>query len=461
MYQIITTLQHKRGLLTKIDQGFQAFKSVFESEVPPIYSQLSNGDHTYNMETERHGLLGFLGLGSEYYSPSENLKWYYENVSFFSDCINLYADIASQVRIQEVNADGDIVEDSEFVKLLDQPNEWQDGIAFIKELVINTLCSGINVQYGNFFKNGNLRVNPNLYNIDFFNLSMPKIKNPYILSRAQIQDLKFIEKLEGSEKRDLRMFELAFVYDTIAKNTYSGNGFNSSKFLDPISRVFSLRKDLQVLVNTTDTMAFLSAKKVNWILSKKAAVGTLAELGGGEKSQIENTLSRKRKDDVVATNEDLQLLNMTRDARKMQMIEMQNNAKENVRSRYGIPRDLLDAFTGSNSGSTYENQQFAEARFTSNNVKNITDSWLYSLEKKNPSMFENRGHKLIGTYDHMPSLVAINSVLKNNGFKAKAEALMKFLEAFEKSKGLGVELNYDAFLRENGFEEFLKTQSTQ
>jgi len=461
-------LQHKVGFLTKLDRSIDAVKSVFQSEIPPIYSELSNGDHTYNMETERHGLLGFLGLGSEYYSPSENLKWYYENVSFFSDCINLYADIASQVRIQEVDSSGNIVENSEFVKLLDQPNEWQDGIAFIKELVINTLCSGINVQYGNFFKNGNLRINPNLYNIDFFNLSMPKIKNPYILSRAQIQDLKFIEKLEGNEKRDLRMFELAFVYDTIAKNTYSGNGFNSSKFLDPISRVFSLRKDLQVLVNTTDTMAFLSGKNVNWIVSKNSPTGSLAPLGGEEKADIERQLSgngrygsKGRKSDIVATNEDLSLLNLTRDNRKMQMIEMQNNAKENVRSRYGIPRDLLDAFTGSNSGSTYENQQFAEARFTSNNVKNITDSWLYSLEKKNPSMFENRGHKLIGTYDHMPSLVAINSVLKNNGFKAKADALMKFLEAFEKSKGLGVELDYDAFLRENGFEEFLKTQSTQ
>lgn len=257
------------------------------------------------------------------------------------------------------------------------------------------------------------------------------------------------------------MFELAFVYDMIAKNTYGAKGYNSSKFLDPISRVFSLRTDLQVLLNTTDTMAFLSGKKANWIISKKAAAGSLAPLGAGEKKQIETELSRNRKDDVIATNEDLSLLNLTRDNRKMQMIEMQNNAKENVRSKFGIPRDLLDAYTGTNSGSTYENQQFAEARFTLNNVKNITDSWLYSLEKKNKSLFADRGHKLIGSYEHMPAIVAINTDLKNKGFKSKAEALIKFLEAFEKSRGLGIELNYEDFLKENGFEEFLKSQTAE
>lgn len=454
-------MQPKKGFLTKLDEGIQAFKGAFIHQPPTIYTQLADGTHSYNYELERHGLFSFLGFGDSYFKPQENLKWYYENVSFLGDCINLYCDIASQVRIQEIDRDGNVVENSDFVKLLDQPNEWQDGIAFIKELVINTLCSGINVQYGDFFKNGNLRLNPSLYNIDFYNLAFPKIKNPYKLKRSDIQELQFIEHLENGEKRTLKMFDLAFVYDMIAKNTYGAKGYNSSKFLDPISRVFALRTDLQVLLNTTDTMAFLSGKKANWIISKKATPGTLAQLGTGEKKQIETELSRKRKDDVIATNEDLQLLNLTRDNRKMQMIEMQNNAKENVRSKFGIPRDLLDAYTGTNSGSTFENQQFAEARFTLNNVKNITDSWLYSLEKKNKSLFADRGHKLIGSYEHMPAIVAINTDLKNKGFKSKAEALIKFLEAFEKSKAMGIELNYEDFLKENGFEEFLKSQTAE
>ena len=146
---------------------------------------------------------------------------------------------------------------------------------------------------------------------------------------------------------------------------------------------------------------------------------------------------------------------------KREIIEMQNNAKENIRSKYGIPRELIDAYNGSSKGSTYENQQYAEARFTLNSVKNITDSWLYSLEKQNPIHFKNKGHKLIGTYDHMPSVIGVQTKMRNEGFKAKGDALNVVLDAFVKSKELGIQFDYESFLKENGFEDFLTTQSTE
>lgn len=134
------------------------------------------------------------------------------------------------------------------------------------------------------------------------------------------------------------------------------------------------------------------------------------------------------------------------------MIEMQNNAKENIRSAFVIPRDLLDAFNGTNSGSTYENQQFAEARFTLNNVKNITDAFLYQIEKKIPEYFTKKGTRLIGTYDHMPSISAANQKIKNEGAKSKAEALSSFFKAFDEAKNLGITQNYDDFAKMTGFE---------
>ena len=459
------------GFLTKLDRALSIGASAFKSEISgvPFYAQLNDGTHTYNYETTREGIFGALGIGDAYYRPKSNLKWYYENTPFFSDCINIYADLASQVRIQEVDSKGEIVENSDFIKLLDQPNEWQDQIAFIKEMVINVLTSGINVQYGSFFKNGNLRVNPQLYNIDFYNLKFPKIKNPYRMKRSDIQDLKFIETLEDNEKRFLYNYELAFVYDTISRNGYGENGYSADKFLNPISRIFAIQKSLHIMLNSEDTMAFLTGNNVNWIASKNNNNGQLAALGNNEKSDIESKLSgnhrkygsRLGKSDVIATNEDLSLLNLTRDNRKMQIIEMQNNAKENIRSKYGIPRELIDAYNGSSKGSTYENQQYAEARFTLNNVKNITDSWLYSLEKQNPIHFKNKGHKLIGTYDHMPSVIAVQTKMRNEGFKAKGDALNVVLDAFVKSKELGINFDYESFLTDNGFEDFLTTQSTE
>ena len=459
-------MDKKTGLLGKLNLGFQAFKSAFGSNEQPNYVQLNDGTHTYGLETL--GFLSSFGIGDSYFKTQQNFKWYYENIGFYGDCINLYADIASQVRIMEIDAAGNVVENSDFVKLLDQPNEWQDGIAFIKEMVINTLCNGINVQYGDFFKNGNLKMNPSLYNIDFFNLSFPKIKNRYKLKRSDIQDLTFIEHLENGEKRSLKYYELAFIYDTISKQGNGNTGYDSSKFLDPISRIKGIVKDLQIMDNTADTMAFLSGKNVNWIISKKNNIGQLAPLSGGEKSQIETNLSgngkygtRRGKSDVIATNEDLQVLSLIRDNKKLQMTEMQNNAKENIRVRHNIPRDLLDAFTGSNSGSTYENQTTAEARFTLGPVKNITDSMLYSLEKKNKALFADKGHRLIGTYDHMPSVSQYKLKLANESFKVRTEAIVSLYDAFIKGRDADININFEQFVKDNGFTEFIKPQSTE
>ena len=447
------------GFLTNLDNGITAFKGAFTPQSSPNYARLSDATHSYNLESERFGLFSFLGLGAEYYRPKEDLKWYYENIPFFADCINLYADIAAQVKISEIDQDSRIVENSEIVKFLEQPNPWQDQISFIKEMVINVLTTGMSIQYGNFFDKNRLGLSPNLYNIDFKNISIPKVKDRYVMTQKEIQELLFLEDIGGGAKRKLKFSELSLIYDTIAKQNYGKIGADDTKILNPISRIFSIYRSLQIMENTEDSMMYLSGNNVNFIVSKKSANGGMVPLDQDQKADIETKLSgkgvygtRSGKRDVIATNEDLQALSLQRDVAKMKMIEMQNNAKENIRSAYVIPRDLLDAFNGTNSGSTYENQQFAEARFTLNNVKNITDAFLYQIEKKIPEYFTKKGTRLIGTYDHMPSISAVNQKIKNEGAKSKAEALSAFFKAFDEAKNLGITQNYDDFAKMTGFE---------
>lgn len=388
---------------------------------------------------------------------------------FFADCINLYADIASQVKIAEVDQNNKEVEKSEIVRFLEQPNPWQDQISFIKEMVINTLTTGVAVQYANFFeKEADLGFYPSLYNIDFNNLSFPGIEDRYIMKEKEIQELLFWEDLGNNKKRRLKYKELSFIYDTIAKQNYKRGNNDITKILDPVSRVFSVYRSLQIMENTEETMMYLSGNNVNFIVSRKNNNPTITPLNQDQKQDIENKLSgrgeygmARGKNDVIATNEDLQALSIQRDVGKMKMIEIQNNAKENIRSAYGVPRDLLDAYNGTNSGSTYENQQFAEARFTLNNVKNITDAFLYQLEKKMTAYFTKRGTRLIGTYDHMPSISVVNQKIKNEGAKSKAEALSAFFKAFDEAKNLGITDNYEDFAKITGFEGFINANSNE
>ena len=438
----------------------------------PFFSVLNEGTDSYNYETERFDLVDGFGLGVQYFVERENMKWYYDKVPFFADCVNMYADFASQVQIREVDMDGNDVSDSRFLEFLEHPNEWQDQIAFIKEFVINTLTTGIGVQYGTFFRTGNLSVSPSLYNVDAHNLKPPKVKNPYNLTREQIGALEFIERLGHNYDRKLRLSELVLIYDQVSSNGYGGDdtGYSADRFLNPISRTSSLLKDFQVLLNSTDTMAYLTGNNVNFVVSKEMNNTTLAPLGSKEKMDIEKKLGGKGRygsrsgkiGDVIATNETLRALNLQRNNKNLYIIEMQNNAKENIRTRLGVPRDLLDGFNGANSGSTYENQQFAEARFILNNVKNITDSWLYGLEKKSGNYFKSRGTKLIGTYDHLASVIATKGMLKHNAMKKRADAISVLLDSYSSGRENGTFTGtFEDFLDDLGFSNYIHTDNRE
>lgn len=449
------------NIFSRLGSGIDAFKSAFGSaEVPPYYARLEDGTHTYNYETTQFGLLGLLGLGTEYNRATNNLKYYYKHTLFLQDCINLYADFASQVKIMEVNEKGNEVENSDYVDFLMQPNAFQNATDFIKEMVVNYLSSGAVFQYGNFFKNGNLRVSPQLFNLEFNNLAFPKVKNRYALSRKDIQELEIKEFVADSKQIPRKLYELAFFYDTIPNNGFGKENYDAENFFKPISRIFSIISSINTVNNSQESMAYTSGNNVNKVLSRESNANGLSTLSGDQKNDIELKINGRGKygaragkiGDVIATNESLKSLDLTRDMKKMQLVEQQENAKENIRNCFLIPKDYF-------GDSTYENKQFSEARFILGQVKTITDNWLRELTAKTPLYFETRRTKLVGSYDHLPSIAETKRKLENEGFKAKAEALNTLLDVYGRMVTIKPELTWENFIKENQFNPNLMIQS--
>lgn len=445
------------GFLTKLDNGFTAFKSAFSDgfSVPPLYAQLNDGTHSYNYETERFGILGLLGIGQPYKVASQNMKYYYKNTLFLQDCINLYADFASQVKIQEIDEKGNAIENSEYCQFLRNPNAWQNQQELIKELVINTLTSGIMVQSGNFFKNGNLRVSPQLYNLEFSNLAFPEIKNRYALKRKDIEDLTVKEFLADGKKRNLHLYELAIFYDTIPLNGFGTKGYDASNFLNPISRLFSVQTSLETLINTQSSMAYMSGNNVNKVLSPE--VSPLAPTASDQKHDIERKLNGRDRygarqgkvGDVISASTPLKALDLTRDNKKMQMVEMKESAKEDVRNCLLIPKDFF-------GDSTYENKQQSETRFILGQVKSITDAWLTTLVNKTPGYFETRKTRLIGTYDHLPSVSETKTKSDNAALVDRANAMNTIISTYQNMQAVEQGITWEQFLIRHQFSEFLK-----
>ena len=422
------------NLINRLSSAYKSFVYSGVDNVP--YYRDSAGNIVMNTDLEL--------FSNNLFTGSDNLKDYYFKVPFLADCVNIYADFASQVQIYEEDSDGNIIEDSPFLKMLKKPNPFQDFQSYIKEAIINTITTGIFINYGTFFERGDLKADSQIYNLELSNLTFPQLRNSYLLREKDISKLRVRESLPTGEQREYFMSELGFFYDLGNK----GN-LDDKSFFNPISRLKSVEVSIQNIIKTEETINYLAGNKVFGVLSKKG--NSLVPLGAKEKENIEQKINFKKKG-IVATNEDLQYLSILIDSKKLQLVEFQNQAKENLRSVLNIPRDILDASSGDTKGSTYENQQFAESRFINGNVKGYTDQILEVLQQKAYKYFEQRGTTLKGSYEHMPSQVAINEKLGNDALNNKLTALDKFFTAYRNGLENGLKIDAKQFLLEHGFE---------
>lgn len=423
------------SIFSRLSNAYKSF--IYKGLDDGTFYRDMSGNYVYN---DMQLLKGSL------FKEKNNMKEYYFKVPFLADCVNMYADFASQVQIYEEDEDGNIFEDTDFINFLKNPNPFQDFQTYIKEAVINTITSGMFINYGTFFERGDLTLDSQIYNLDLANLSLPKIKNSYLLREKDVSNLPVVENLPDGQQRKYTLEQLAIFYD-LGNKAYSGN----NNFLNPISRLKSIEVSIQNIIKTEETINFLSGNKAFGLLTKKG--GLLTPLDEKQKKQIEDKINFKRKG-ILTSNDEMAYLSLLIDAKKLQLIEFQNNAKENIRTSLLIPKDLLDASSGETKGITFatEQQQFAEGRFISGNVKGYTDRIFYAIQQKAYKYFERRGTKLKGSYEHMPSQIAINTKLGNEALNNKLSALKSFFEAYQSGLQNGIKIDAKQFLYENGFE---------
>lgn len=439
--------------------------SIFGSK-EPFYAKLNDGTHSYNFELDRKGLFSFMSKKGGYYIPLDNYRRYYSECSAIADAIDIITSIICEAEIFEVDKNtNEIKKDSPFIDLLNNPNPYQNRDEFIKDAFIDLYTTGISMQWSNFFSGGDLRKNYNcIYNVNYNNIEFPRVNNRYELSNRDV-DSKLVKEYLGNGKyRMIKYSEIAYTYD-IGKNTYSGNdSIDNSVFFNPISRITPIRRDIATFNNVNDTLAYLTNVPVMAILSKKSINGELDPLDGEQKNDIEAKLNGRGaygasafgKGAIMATNTEFNLLDLTPDVRRLQLIQIQNNTKENIRSRFQIPKDIYDAVSGSTRGSTYENKQTAEAFLAITICGGALGKWLKSLEDMAKKYFDDRGTKLTYSFDHMSSVQAFNADSVYKGMESRMSAYKMAQEAYRVEAELNADaLSYNEFMLSMGFDDIL------
>lgn len=454
-------------LSERLDNVFKAFAGV-EKIRNNFYERDINGTQ-WNMENpsyeflERKNFMSLFG-GKTYLKPLTNYKEYYVTVSYLADCVDFVTNLIAQAEIYEVDKNGKVVENSPFMDFLNKPNHYQSRAEFIKEAFTNFYTSGLSLVYSDSFENGNLKKMSNvMFNLNYCNLEFPKIENPYELRKRDFEELRIKEKI-GKKERKIKVKQLAWCYDIGKYGTYGEKGYSEGAFFNPISRITSIIPSIQTLINAEDSMAYISNSPVLGVLSKKNDPNAVAPLNGQEKADIEKKINGRGqygtsvfgKGALIASNEEFSLLDLTPNVQKLQLVQLSNNAKENIRSRFNLSRDLNDAVSQGSRGATYENKQTAEALFIEGFCKGDLNKFLQSLMDRVYNYFDERGTHLECSFDHMPSVEVHNAEATFAGMTTRLQGIQTALVTYGQLKEVDESVGtFEDFLNKNGFDELL------
>jgi hypothetical protein len=364
-----------------------------------------NGNTTY-----------FFDQNTSFNKNNDFLKLSFEN-HVLQTILSVRCKLFSQMRITHLDAKGNIIENSEFVKLLQTPNYFQSQEDFFYQLMWFQSATGTNLTYQKkAFSNSIPKALFNLIPTEIKLNDTEKI-NKFIYDKKEITDLnskKICYKLDDKEFM-LQLSDIIPFYDL-------ANGITTNTFMSSPSRVSGI---VNVLENINQNV---NSKNMNLQMSQKYLAtsdgnmnGVTPQMTEDDRNIIERILFRKS---MHITKNKVDVKHLVSDFKRLYLDEMQSNDANSCLLAFEMSKDVLNYF--SNGSSTYENQQQAMLSYIQNSIQVDANSTINSFSQQ-WGLFE-KGEKLVASYDHLPIMqIVMNN--KINTFSKYQDALQKAINA--------------------------------
>jgi hypothetical protein len=268
----------------------------------------------------------------------------------------LQCDLFSLATIQ-VKKDDKIVENDSVLKLFENPNPFQSQRQFLWDFMFWNMLGNAVL----YIKSGNVdRENNMMYFLDTSRLIFPgKLKKKIgrlILSKQslrEIEDEKVEYKNEGGKSNFFTIKELLFVSDL---TNSTGNWFKGTSRLDALYKIIA---NSEAGIDSKNINArYLGKYIVNGKVDEKNV--NLPMMKNEEKKEIEDRVDGDKK--VFAVTSPVTVQRFIEQSQVLENLDKSYLADYyKIGKMYGIPRDVLEAYTS----STYENQEKARGSHVS------------------------------------------------------------------------------------------------
>jgi len=371
------------------------------------------GRELLRVERNRLGEFSYTYLdGSTFSDNGKYLELYLKN-PVLSTIVNLRADIYAQMKIEHLDKNDKVIENSAYTNLLYNPNYFQSKEDFFYQQMVFLSVSGNNYIYQQkAFAN---ELPKSIYNLIPSEIDFCKVNkvNKFIVTEKDKkafgeQTIKYV--LDDMEYK-LKLSEIIPLYDLT-------NGLIKNSFVQSPSRVKSIAP---ILNNIQQNLA---SKNMNLQMSQKYIGlnkndGNLAQVTEADRKDITSKIADKS---LVITNGGIDIKHLVQDMKKLYLDEQFADDANKCLLAFGMNKDVLNYFA---KDSTFENQEKGIIKYIQNSIQNTADNTMNSLSSQWGLL--EKGEKLKASYNHLPVMQKI-MVDKINNFKMLQETIKIGLE---------------------------------
>jgi hypothetical protein len=371
------------------------------------------GRELWRVERNRAGQFSYTFLdGSGFNDNGKYLELYFKN-PVLNTIVNLRAELYSQMKIQHIDKNDKVIENSPYVDLLYNPNYFQSKEDFFYQQMVFLSTAGNDYMYQKkAFANELPKAIYNLIPTEI-DLNNTHKLNKFLVTKQDIKafnERKIKYNLDG-QTYDLYLSDIIPLYDL-------ANGLENNTFMQSPSRVKAIYK---VLCNIDENLASknINLKMSQKYLSKNESTGNEAQIQTSDRNSIENALDRKS---LIVTNANVNVQHLVSDMKKLFLDEQFADDANKCLLAFGLNKDVLNYYA---KDSTFENQEKGVIKYIQNSLQSTADNTMNSLSSQ-WGLFE-KGERLKASFDHLAVMQSI-VIDKINSFKAMQEAIKLGLE---------------------------------
>jgi hypothetical protein len=371
------------------------------------------GKEVFRVERNRLGEFRYSFLnGTDFNNSEKFLDMSLKNPVLMTICA-LRSKIYSQMRIEHINAQGNVIENSKYTKLLQQPNYFQSQEDFLFQQMWFLSATGNDYVYQ--IKPLRNELPKALYNLVPSEIDFEQVHkiNKFLLSKEDIKKCgdKTIKYTLDNKVYDIKLSEIIPFYDL-------ANGITNNSFMRSESRIKGVSKIVQNIDEN------LKAKYTNLQMSQKyigknQSDGNEGQIQAKDRSDIEKSVV---KNSLVLTNANIDVKHLVSDMKKLYLDEQYADDANKILLAFEMNKNVLNYFS---KDSTFENQVQGVIYWIQNSIQTSADNFVNSLSSQ-WGLFE-KGEKLVATFDHLPLMQQVVNE-KISSFKTMQEVIKLSLE---------------------------------